>query len=60
MTTDARQKKLLALEFQHKNICNIDTASTGHVNFLTPFLEDARLRIFRDSPECKPKTDMAP
>ena len=58
MTTDARQKKLLALDFQHKNICNIDSTSTGHVNFLTPFLEDARLR--RGSPECKPRTDMAP
>ena len=39
MATDARQEKLLALDFQHKNICNIDTASTGHVNFLTPFLK---------------------
>lgn len=60
MTTDARQRKLLALDFQHKNICNIDTTSTGHVNSLTPFLEDARLRILRGSPEFKPKTDMAP
>ena len=56
MTTNARQEELLALDSQHKDLCNVDTSSTGFkaiLSFLTAVLEDTRLRIVRGSPECK-------
>ena len=56
VTTNARQEELLALDSQHKDLCNVDTSSTGFtaiLRFLTAVLEDTRLRIVRGSPECK-------
>ena len=56
VTTNARQEELLALDSQHKDLCSVDTSSTGFraiLGFLTAVLEDTRLRIVRGSPECK-------
>ncbi|KAL8708967.1 MAG: hypothetical protein Q9225_007521 [Loekoesia sp. 1 TL-2023] len=56
VATHSRHEELLALDTDHKNLCNVDTTSVGFTTinrFLTTVLEDTRLRIVRGSPICR-------
>ena len=45
-------EELLALEIDHKNLCN-DNGFENITEFLETKLEDSRLRILKGSPDCK-------
>lgn len=56
VATNSRHEELMALDTDHKNLCNVDIRGVGFnmmTRFLTTVLEDARLMIARGSPTCE-------
>ncbi|KAL8833097.1 MAG: hypothetical protein Q9170_004506 [Blastenia crenularia] len=56
VATKSRHEEFMALDTDHKNLCNIDVSSAGFnvvTTFLTTVVEDTRLKIIRGSPKYK-------